>query len=279
MKKIALILGVTLLVLTIGGCVPAGEPIDIVKEVEMTDTSMIDLELISSDVTITPENRETILIEYHTYDNGTKLDITDGRTLYIEEYSNKPYVMMSRSPKLNMYVPEDYTGALKLSSASGEVNLSDFTFENLDIHVSSGNIDLRNIDATTASIKNTSGEITIDTMTTEKADIVATSGTIRVTDFIGEISGKNTSGNTRFELRELVGDIDFDVTSGNITIDFIDGNIDALLNLRTTSGDVDVNLKEADINEKSDNRFKESIGDGTYNILITNTSGDIVISD
>lgn len=279
MNKIALLIGIAILSIMAVGCVPAGEPIETVEEVEIDDTNHIDLNLISADVYIVPEDRDTLLVEYHSYDNGPKLDINDGSTVFIEEYQRKPYIMMSRSPKLYLYVPEGYDKELTLSSASGQLEISDFTFEGLDIKLISGDIDIHNVDAKKLNIQSTSGNITIDSMTTDTADITATSGSIRVTDFVGEINGRNTSGNTRFELRELVGDIDYDVTSGNITIDFIDGDIDAMLNLRTTSGDVDVNLKEADVNVKSDNRFKDTIGEGTYDILITNLSGDIVISD
>lgn len=197
------------------------------------------------------------------------LTITDGVKLDIDNSSGDINVANLRASES------------KIEATSGDVRLRSIV-ANLKIETSSGDIDIEGLIGD-SKIESTSGDQELRDI---KGNIEAraSSGSIRISDFNGTLDLEATSGDIdfiggkgKFDIRTtsgriegrrvlLIGDSNFDATSGDIEIDF-DNPLDELsFDLSATSGDLEVG------NRSSEKRLR--IDRGGYKVTSVTSSGD-----
>jgi len=153
------------------------------------------------------------------------------------------------------------------------------SLDDVNIELSSGRVNIDQLNASTLTTRVNSGNVTINNLTTESAYIRTTSGNVRLTDTAveGSLDLRANSGNVTvtnvaansFELRTTSGNIRAssivanglmaDANSGNITIE---GTLNGYTRANATSGRVRINATGSE----SDFIVSTSVGSGRVRI-------------
>lgn len=133
------------------------------------------------------------------------------------------------------------------NTKSGEINIGNITSNNADIRAVSGDIDIKNLILNHVKINSISGDISINKLK-GKIEFSTTSGDIYINDFkiteaskISSVSGDvevnlNKSSNCNVILESISGDKNLPNNSSLV------GNGKYKFQIKTTSGDIDVNI-------------------------------------
>lgn len=280
MKKVTLIIALFAIIVLATGCVGVGSSITEEEIIDIGDTTMISVESSSADIEIIPEDREDISVVLHTYERGPKLTVSDGKTVHIEAKSERWkffQVSFNNSPRLTIYVPEDYDQSMEIENSSGDLELNELTLDDLDIDLSSGDIRSKKLNINNGSIYSSSGDIIMKDINSAKLDIHSSSGDLKLEDFIGELEGDTSSGDVHITYKEVNSDIKYTTQSGDITVDFNGEPIDANFDLDCSSGNVSMNFDLDHVEKEKDNYVNGLMGEGTYQVKLHASSGDITI--
>lgn len=182
------------------------------------------------------------------------------------------------SPTISVYLPEAEYAALAINSNTSDVDVArDFSFESVDIRLSTGDVKCYASVNEALKIKVSSGHVTVGDLTAGSVDITTTTGDIRAEnvtcegDFkVGVSTGKAklsgvtcqsliSTGNTgdvtlidviateRFDIERTTGDVDMqacDAAELRILTDTgdVEGSLltDKVFVVRTDTGDIDV---------------------------------------
>lgn len=279
MKKWLTVVVLGMIVLSVG-CMDAGRSVTEEKNIDLGDAFKIVVEASSADIEIIPENREDISVVLKTYERGPKLKVSDGKTILIEAKKDEMINIsfsMNKSPKLTVYVPENYEQAVEVNNASGNIDMKAFNLSSLNIDLSSGNVNLRDMKFNEGKIENTSGNITVDTATFDTLKVTESSGELKLVDVSGAITGETTSGNVEIGYKEFAADLNYETSSGNIQVDFNKQPVDAKFDLKCTSGNVHQGFDLEKVDKEDNNEFKGKVGDGTFEVTLRATSGNITV--
>ena len=175
---------------------------------------------------------------------GTKL-----HSLYVDEGRMEPLPLGVLAGLLTEYCEVsmfddrmesiNYEGKFDINATSGDIKSELLTYNDYTIDVTSGDIELENINSLSGK---------------------ATSGDVEIKKINSYINFKTTSGDIEIDDLTLTRDSSIKVTSGDVTIDKC---TNAYINTSVKSGDIDVNKND---------RHAE------YELKITTTSGDIEVN-
>lgn len=250
---------------------------------------------IASDNLISKKSEDdTVRISYYQsniYDY--KISLENG-TLTISQ--KKPwYIMFSftKAKDIEITLPESLISA-RLKLASGTIDItSGINIEELSVQASSGEIILKDLTAETAEIKVSSGSVNITNMETENLKISASSGNINLKKVDAEEADLSlSSGNVNLDDSSLIN-LDIDASSGKITSTKLRSeNCEVLassgtvnlgiltsdpelyqLDLKTSSGKINVKGTGTDISSQGILKF----GNGPNLIKVSVSSGNITI--
>lgn len=211
------------------------------KSYELNNINLIDVNVKSSDIYIYESDDDNINIKVYGREKDKALVNEDENTLSIE-LNNKSNVCIGfcfGSRKIEIYVPTSYEGEFKIKATSADIKSDLKTYNDYNIVVTSGDIELNSAASLTG--KATSGDLEINDIN-KYINFKATSGDIEIDNFI---VNKNSS---------------ISVTSGDITID------------KCKNAYIDASAKSGDIEIKNNDRHAE------YELKINTTSGDIEIN-
>ncbi len=205
-------------------------------------------------------------------DGVLTIDILDTRKWYDHISINfKTY-------PITVYLPEEEYAALTIKESTGDINIpNDFTFKNIDISVSTGDIKCYASAAEDIKISSSTGDICVENLSARSLDLSVSTGDVTVSDAacegditIGVSTGKtyltnitcknlSTNGNTghiflnnviaseKFSISRSTGDVKFEASdAAEIFIETDTGNIDGSLLTdkvfiaRSDTGDIDV---------------------------------------
>lgn len=266
--------------ITYGG-IELGEEITLTETLTDDDVENIKIDVSSANVNVIKEEREDIYVEFKTYENGHKLRTKEGAKTVIETYTEKKISFngFNTDYRLTVYVPEEYKNDMDFDLSSGNITLNEFTLDNVDIEMSSGNINFENIAANNMQVSLSSGNVDFDNVLTESLSVSMSSGNVALLEFTGAIKGTSSSGSFLVRYKDQMDNLDFEATSGSIEVDYNNVPVDAIFDLRKTSGDFDVNIDLDDYHSADDGDEISGVsGEGTYEVMLEITSGDIEIN-
>ena len=232
---------------------------------------------ISSDLSnVTIRKTESDVISIKVYGNKRDEVTTDikDNTLYIknDNSTNICLFFCIMNSKIEIMVPKEEYDNLKIKLVSGDIELGDIKFNNINASSKSGDIKLD--EATKVDINLVSGNINFKEI--DNGTIYTTSGNITGTT-VNEINAKTISGDIRISNVNKACQIT--ATSGNINISNL--NILNKSTLKTISGNVTVNKSKdiyieastisGNINIENNNRFSQ------IELKVSTTSGNINI--
>ena len=272
------------LVLT-GNFAVATEKINESKTFNLAEISEIELNLVSTDLNILPTTKGEIEVHFYgEVSTNVKRNIPElvayktGDKLFVETLQRTDIIVFGvniERTTMDIYIPEIILEEFKINVVSGDVIMED-------------------IETALLNLETVSGDIKVEELTAENIRTSSTSGDIIVRDYTGDVDAGSTSG----DISLLDGidneDVDVSTVSGDI---FIEQDVVSDMKLRSTSGDVRINLPEdsqfyldistvsGDINHdfsikviSSGRRDLEgTVGDGDDRIMISTISGDVTI--
>ncbi len=279
MIKTKILMTMLALVILTTGCVSAGKSETQKETIKLKDTTLIKVESSSADIEIIAEDREDISVVLHTFQRGPRLKVSDGKTIQIEAKQERWVggISMSRSPKLTIYVPKGYDQSIEVDNSSGDLDINEMALDSLEIHLSSGDVRGKELSFNKGSIDSSSGDIDMENIQGTEFNIHSSSGDLKLEDFTGQLEGDTSSGNVLITFKEFTSDLNYSTQSGDITVDFNEEPIDADFDLQCSSGEVSLNFELDSVEKEKDNRVLGTKGDGSYEVTLHASSGEITV--
>ena len=185
-----------------------------------------------------------------TVDNGTlKIGFSDDRAWY-------QHIGINES-ELTVYLPASVYSALKIVSGTGDINVpADFSFESIDISLSTGDVEMYASATDFVRIETSTGDIEVSDMSATSLSLITSTGDIEVekVSCTGDFYVEVTTGDTEIESATCgsftsdggTGSISMDdvIAFGKVTIDRNTGDIKlyycdaAELEIETSTGSV-----------------------------------------
>lgn len=238
---------------------------------ELNDSDSISLDKIdklvvigsSEDIRIIKSDGSDLRAELTGQSNGfgfgkAKVDIRKfGDTVTVKVERSIFQKFSSSKLKLDIFISDNYKGDLSLNLSSGNLDMDE------------------RFDVNTLAIDLSSGNITLDEIHSEETIIDVSSGSLVINSFTGDIDGEISSGNIEIDFLEFDNDIKFDASSGSVEITLPkDSNFD--FSASKSSGSIEI---EFDLNDysKSNHKIQGTVGSGGNEIDLDVSSGSILI--
>jgi lia operon protein LiaG len=273
---------------------------DKIDQIEVTHTS--------TDVNIIPTKDQNMTVELNGKVNKRvkdqyKLEVKeDGEKVNIAVFRDdnewfSGFNLNSGNVDLNLKLPEKLYESIDINLSSGDMNLNEIQAKEVTLNTSSGDINveksevekklsinsqsgdlmLQNLKAESLHVDLASGDSNIKHAETKSVVLSSKSGNVGMNDVKGEMEVAVSSGDTKIVNKEMNSNIKIESTSGDVDIHFQKQPQSLNLNYKGTSGDGTVQLDGILYEEKSDHTLKGKIGKGEMKLEVTTTSGDFNI--
>ena len=167
----------------------------------------------------------------------------------------QPFGFFKR-PKLTVYLPDDYQRDLAIEVGSGNVNSKDLHLNNLLLDVNSGNVNM-------------------DSITAQTGVLDVRSGNIDLQHYTGQLEADVSSGNLTIQMDELSDDVKVEVSSGHVELDLPD-KADFTLDGNVSSGFISSSFPLKD-KQESKRELKGINGTGEHYVDLSVSSGKIEV--
>ncbi len=241
--------------------------------VALEDLKSLKINVSSADVSIIPG--KTLAVKYRAM-NGFEPDITqEGGTVTITQVAESHSATFGFTPEMNTYkitVPEGTAPfTLDLKSASGDILLDGVSLSGT-VSASSGDITISDISGSQLSVTSASGDISCESMMTESTSLTTASGDISITGSnFGDVCCKASSGNIGIIDSQSVSTV-CEALSGDVTISYDGDENEYSFDLRSESGDINLNGRESEGSlsrqGNSDRSVTARTGSGDIDIII-----------
>ncbi len=214
-----------------------------------------------------------------------------------------------QSASLTVYLPAKLND-IKISSTSGDLDVSDVKFGSLVYSASSSDISFDSVESDSITLKTLSGDIDLEKVDSDSISLSTRSGDVEINKVTGTLKIDCTSGDIMIDkhsggdlfAKSVSGDIEADTDASVINIQAISGDVELEsageveeINLDSKSGDIACTLDDdnytADIYSLSGdilnhtgnkvqriNKHEVQIGEGTGKVQIKSLSGDIYLA-
>jgi lia operon protein LiaG len=245
-----------------------------------SDVDSIQLLLESGETEIIPTDENEVKVEI---DGNGKLTLKEkGDTIEVEvKHKWYQWVAFNRKSDITVYVPKDYDRDMSIELGSGEVVFTGGSTSNpmkldtLTVKMGSGDMELAHFKTNAFDHKGSSGDLNIDNLTTKNGKVDLSSGDVEISNYEGPLSGDVSSGDITVMMKSLTGDIDFDVSSGEVNLDLPD-DASFTLDGRASSGEVSSNFPLKDKKDE-DGNLSGTAGNGKYKVKASVSSGSVDI--
>ena len=210
------------------------------EEYELKEISKINIDVTSSDIKIYESEDDKIKVKIYSDEKDNIKIVEDEKELSIinKQKGAVCFGFCFGNRRIELYVPKTYEGAFKIKATSGDIISNITTFNDYDIKVTSGDIQIDNVKALTGK---------------------ATSGDIEIERLDSYINFQTTSGDINIDLVTLTKNSSIKVTSGDIEIN------------KVTNAYVDASVKSGDVSVSNNDRKAE------FELKIKTTSGDVTV--
>lgn len=228
----------------------------------------------SSDMEIVPEARDDV--EAVLTGKGELFLRQKGDTIEVEVKKKwYQFFNFNNDSDVTVFLPEDFKQNLKLEVGSGNLALhagNPLVLNDVEIQMSSGDVELSNLQTKRFEHDGSSGRLTVDQLTTKEGRFDISSGDVILTNYSGPLDGEMSSGEMNVQMAQLKGDVSFDLSSGDVELDLPD-NANFTLDTEASSGDISTsfNLKDQTVSNK---KISGVHGNGKYQVKISLSSGN-----
>ena len=210
------------------------------EKYELGELNKINVDVKSSDIYFYKSEDDKINIKVYAREKEkAKVNINNNElSVNMKNKSNVCFGFCFGSKKIEIYVPENYLGEFNVKATSGDIKSNLNTFNKYEINVTSGDIEIDNVSSLTGHA--TSGDVEIGSINSY-INFKTTSGDIDIDDVSLEKDSfiKVTSGDISID-KVNNAYVKTDVKSGDVDIKNNDRHAPFELNIKTTSGDIEV---------------------------------------
>ena len=245
------------------------------NSIKVTDrTKEINIITHSSDMEIVPEARNDVKAILNG--NGELSLRKQGDSIEVEVKQKwYQFFNFNGNSDVTVYLPVDFNHNLKLEVGSGNVKLKEdhpLVLNDVDIEMSSGDVELSNLQTKKFTHDGSSGRLIIDQLSTEEGSFDISSGDVILTKYSGPLKGEMSSGEMKVQMDQLSGDVSFDLSSGDVELDLPE-DANFTLDTEASSGDISTTftLKDQTI---ANNKIYGVHGSGKYQVNISLSSGN-----
>jgi len=273
-----------------GGGSGRAETVDQAKSLPLAGVDRIEVEVVSSNVTIAEGSGGTLSARLTgAVAASGMLRIpeliaeTSGSTASFRVDHKNAGVMLGwyRSDlRLEVAIPKDYRGALRIRSVSADLELPPGrSFTTLEARTVSGAIEFGAFTADRFTAHSVSGDIRCDAATAS-ADLSTTSGAIIVGGLTGDCTARTVSGKVELAWTSFAGSIDVGTTSGDVTLAIPAGS-GFRLDAASTSGRISTEHPVAVQGSAAGpgrRTLAGDVGSGAGSVKVRTVSGSITIA-
>lgn len=261
------------------------ETVDVNKSEEIAGDKIkkINIKTSSVDIKVVPTKSEQIKVDFtgevskrlkDTYDlvvekNGEIIEIeVTNEDLYF--YIGIPVIRLD----LVVEVPEKEYEELMVTASSGDIDLKGLQANDLYFKTSSGDMEITGIEGKTIRAEASSGSIKMMNATAEYSTYEASSGDITLKNNEGNMNIVTSSGTIEIDNEKLSGDIFAEASSGDVNVSFVEKPTSVAVEFRGSSGEGRIDLDGINFEENSENKIIGQIGNGEFEIKVNTSSGD-----
>lgn len=184
--------------------------------------------------------------------------VLSARVVYQKEWYD--YIeIMGKTPKITVYLPNDQYGDLVIRESTGDIKIfEEFTFENVDISLNTGDVFLENMTAESLNLSLSTGDVMLKSMAClGDIKIVSTSGDVTAVNVTcenftsqsstGDLYMKNVIVKDLFFVKKTTGDVEFEACdAGKVTIQTTTGDVKGSFfsgksfDVHTDTGDIEI---------------------------------------
>lgn len=194
-------------------------------------------------IRIKKSDDDQIHIDFDVPKNSKREVTVDGGTLTLDFSDSKKWsehIFNVKNPKITIAVPAKQYELLKINSSTGDIAIeSGFTFDSVDIRVSTSDVEMKSLTATELTLRTSTGDIEIDGL---EADTVVLKGNtsdmkLQSLTIAKNISIETSTGDVWCSFTHDVK-VDAKTSTGRIKTDSVDTGVPC--KIRTSTGDVTV---------------------------------------
>jgi lia operon protein LiaG len=278
--------------------------IDVTRTETLAGADTLTVGTSSEDVTVIEGTGDQVTARLHgnaAPQDAPRLTVERSGTSVTVKVERTPAVLFAfgwRTLRLDVTVPSAWKGALSVTTASGNVDVSAHAFAGLTLGSTSGDIVVQSAKAGTASFRSTSGAITLRAMTADSvtihttsgdiraqgltaaaSDVSSTSGEVRLDAVTGTLAAHTTSGDLRATFAAAPAQVDAGSTSGNVDLK-LPPDAQFTLDARATSGDIRCRFPitiSTSSRGGGNHALAGTVGTGTGQVTVRTVSGDITV--
>lgn len=230
------------------------------KEYVVDDSKEIYLDLSSIDLNVYKSTDDKIYIEaYDINPSNITISFEDG-ILRITETGNQRVCIFctGNDSHIDIYVPVDYEGSTTLKNTSGDINIADIEDMNLNLEVTSGDIEINRVG--NINVITESGDVEISsakeiTFSSKSGDLTVHNGIVKdIVTENGDVELEYANILTLSKIATSTGDVildeisdakvSYDTESGQVKISDTSFDTERELTVTTKSGNIYVNQKK-----------------------------------
>ncbi|MFJ7975872.1 DUF4097 family beta strand repeat-containing protein [Peribacillus sp. NPDC096379] len=240
----------------------------------------LDFHISSVEAKIVPEKRSDIKAELS---GKGSVNVRQKGNKVMIEYKRKWFEQIGffNSPKLTVYIPENYHENMDISVSSGSLKFAGdsknhpMELKDLSVNIGSGHADFANLNVDTFTSVVSSGNFEMNAITTDSGNFDVSSGRMVVKHYSGQLQAEVSSGLVNIQLDKLTAPADVTVSSGSVKLDVPD-DASFTLHGKVSSGVINnsFQLKNA---TTSDKNIEGTYGTGKYPIDLQVSSGNITV--
>ena len=237
------------------------ETIDIERVFDVDVLSEFSVNTVSTDVNIIPVDSTEVKVHLHgtVSQHAVPELLTDQRssrlTVRVEPKRNVVGTTIYRL-KLDIYVPENYTGSIRVDTVSGSLDINSFNLSSL-------------------SFNSVSGRVRADTVTAGETVLRTTSGNARISGIPGNMEFRSVSGDLDASYTEFANNISVNTTSGKVNLRLPQGS-EFYLKAETVSGKINSDFPVM-VTSQQRNSLEGTAGSDTNRITAKTVSGNITL--
>lgn len=254
---IAIVGIMTLLILKVPITLNSEKKVILHKEFREDEISKLDINGVSSDVTIMMHDKDYFDVEiYGNEKDNVRSDVEDYTLKLSQDGNTLCFGFCFGEKKIIVKVPKNANITADISTASGDVDVHTY-MSDMKIATASGDIEIE--EAEDVNLLSVSGDIKVTKA--DKAVIETTSGDIKLHEVSSVLQIKSVSGEVDVYKANLILDSNIHTTSGDVDVKMANK---VYVDTKTTSGDVYV---------ESNDRYAKTM------LKISTTSGDIKVNN
>jgi lia operon protein LiaG len=231
------------------------------------EVKQIVIDVVNTDVNVIPVVDKKIGVDFY---GSISTNLIAGKPELVTDLKNGVLTISITYPKtitfglinlanlyLDVYVPNNFSKDIKVSTVSGNLNISKLSIENFNFKSISGNLNADSLSAKFLTVETSSGKVNLNGVE-------------------GKINADTISGEVTAVLKSFNNDLSIKTVSGEVNLS-LPGSSEFKFKLGSVSGKI-VNELGSKITFADSSNLEGIVGEGTFNITIETISGSIKIT-